>query len=197
MKLRHLVASDASQIYDTFRSVAVMEAQGRKRDYGFYEYPLEEQDIKSRLELARHKNLGVGLFSDERKLLAYTLAYPSSLGAGLEDDVLRNVSLSSEHIYFDQLFMRPSLPAFFVGRLADYWTKLAQDQNFSGVFCAIPQEPWKNVSSTRFAIHRGFNRRGFVSSNNVNLGIFTKPLWEIGEVAKDIDIEIAKPGATA
>ncbi|MEK6927858.1 MAG: hypothetical protein AABX11_05490 [Nanoarchaeota archaeon] len=194
MILRHLTPQDSGQVFDAFCSASVMEPQGRTQEYGFYEYHLEQEDIRNRLELSEHGHLSVGLFGNRKDLLAYTIAYNFHVGRQIKDEVLQNVNVPETAIYCDQVFLNPRLPAFLAGRLTDYLTQSAQQLGVPGIFCAIPQSPWKNVSSTRFALHRGFKRRGFVSTEKTNLGIFTKPLWATGRVQEDLDIEIAGMG---
>src|SRR3989344_5642981 len=178
MNLRHLSIGDVGQVYDSFCSVSVSATQDRKPDYGFFEYNLSERDIKDRLALSMERELGMGLF-DKVRMLAYVLAYPYSSGKNVKDEVLQNVVVQENVVYCDQLFIKPSLPVFFASRMLDCWTYQAMTLGFLGVFCAIPQSPWKNFSSTRFAINQGFKRRGFVSGDKVNLGVFTKPFWRI------------------
>jgi hypothetical protein len=80
----------------------------------------------------------------------------------------------------------PGLPAFIAGRFVDNWTHILQNANVPGIVTAIPQKPWKNEASTRFAIHRGFSRKGtIIEAGDLELGIFTKPLWHA------LDVELA------
>ena len=190
MITRNLSVSDAEKIFDAFKSVSVSRGQENAPDYGFYDYPLTQEDFKLRLHDSR---LSIALEDGkDRRLAAYILAYPFNQVGDMDvehDVVLANVCASASAIYLDQLFIRPGLPLFIVGRLFDVWTQLAQGYTSEGIVAAAPQKPWKNIASTRFALSHGFSRKGNVKSGNLELGVFAKPFWQLGDEAKDIKLE--------
>ena len=190
MKTRNLSVDDAEKVYDAFRLVSIDRGQENAPDYGFYDYPLKVFDFEARLYDGR---LSIAL-EDKGKLVAYMLAYGfwqiPDLDTG-DDLVLSRLKGDSELIYLDQLFMKPGLPAHVAGRLLDIWTNLALGYTRQGVVTAIPQKPWRNVPSTRFAIHRGFRRQRVVREGDLEIGIFTKPFWELGGEISNVALDVA------
>ena len=181
MRTRNLSVDDAEKLYDAFRSVAVRAGDVNPPKSGFYEYELTEDDFKARLFDAR---LSIALEDDRRKLLAYALAFPFYMIPDLsskDDIVFSKLKGDSELIYLDQFYTKPGVPAFLVGRILDTWTNLAWGYTRQGVATVIPQKPWKNKASTRFAIQRGFRREGVIKSGELELGVFAKPFWWLGD----------------
>ena len=191
MITRNLSVEDAEKIHDAFRSVSINRNQERMPDYGFFEYPLSLDDFKARLYDSR---LSIALEDGKRREpLAYVLAYPFWQIPDLDtknDLVLPRLKGHPELVYVDQFFMKPGLPAFIAGRLVDIWTTLAQGYTRQGTVCAIPQNPWKNIPSTRFAIDRGFSRQGVVKGKNIEFAIFGKPFWELGDKTSNLSLSI-------
>ena len=184
MITRNLSVEDAKRVHEAFRSVSISHTAEHPPDYGFCDYPLTLGDFKARLYDSRLSIALEDRQAGKRQLLAYLLAYPFHQVADLDtshDAVLEDIHAHPEVIYFDQLYMKPGLPLHIAGRLLDTWTNLAWGSTRQGVVAAVPQKPWKNVPSTRFIISRGFKREGVVKQGDLELGVFTKPFWELGD----------------
>jgi len=189
MITRNLSVDDTEKVYDAFMSVAISRTQENPPSHGFYDYPLTLDDFKARLYDSR---FSIAL-EDRKKLLAYILAYPFHQTTDMDiqhDLVLSRLKAPEETVYADQLFMKPGLPLFIAGRFFDTWTNLAWGYIPPGVVCAIPQKPWKNVPSTRFVLARGFNRQKIISSSGLELAVYAKPFWELGEEARKFNVEL-------
>jgi hypothetical protein len=195
MITRNLSVDDAGRLFGAFQSVQVLPGQENAPDSGFYDYHLTEQDFKQRLFDPR---LSIALEDrKDRKLLAYILAYPFYQIPNVDvshDAVLSQVRAPADAIYVDQFFLSPGLPLHTAGRLVDVWTNHALGYTNEGVVTAIPQKPWKNNPSTRFAISRGFSRAGKVKQGDLELAVFTKPFWRLGDETYDLKIEIGEKG---
>lgn len=186
MKIKKLTLSDASQVYDAFCSAQV--PVGTTKTSGFYEYNLSEEDLGERLRVSEKDGLGLCLI-DGREILAYVIGYSFKRAGDLQDSVLDSICVPQDVVYADQLYLNPKCMLHLVGRLVDLWTNIAYGKTQTGIFCAIPQEPWRNLASERFTSARGFRKRGVVKENGLSLGIFTKPIWQVGEVVRDLPIE--------
>jgi len=181
MKIVNIRQSDFEQVYELFRS-----AQIRKQDLskpvsrGFYEYDLKEQNLAERLK----GGYSFALKDNHDKILAYMISYrmnsitDEAMICGEHKDLVLQKLKNQDIVYADQLFVRPELPVFIAGRLIDFWDYVMQNENVQRIVTAIPQKPWKNESSTRFALCRGFKREDSVNSNDVELGLFAKPYWK-------------------
>lgn len=190
MKLKTPTRKDAAEIYDLFRGSQINASSSRDRKAGFFEYPLTQEDISTRLQDSRYSLM----LMQNGQAVAYLLAYPIASSGDLaeQDGVLRQITSNPENVYVDQLNSQ-RVPADIIGRFMDAWTNLLQEARVPGVFCAIPQKPWKNLASTRQAITRGYKRTFSIhektASGDLELGVYAKPLWlpqtEI-ELAKDI-----------
>ena len=195
MKINRIQPADFEQIYELFLS-----AQIKKQDLsrtlipkaGFYEYHLNEQDFRNRL---RDNSFSLSLKNNHGKILAYLIAYSLNscstktiLSESHVDPVLNRLKYANKDlVYSDQFFVSPSLPIFIAGRLADAWDYIIQGENIPGVVAAIPQKPWKNEASTRFVLCRGFSRKEFLKSQEIELGLFVKPYCKVGD---DISIKL-------
>ena len=191
MIARNLTIADAGKVYDAFRSVAVARGQENAPDYGFYDYPLTQEDFKQRLVDGRF-SIGVE-DGKNRELVAYVLAYSFEQVQDMDtshDAILTQVRADRKVVYLDQLYMKPGLPLHIAGRLIDAWETLLAPTN-PGIVTAIPQSPWKNVPSTRFSISRGLRRAGTVKDGELELAVFTKPLWLPGREMRELDLRIA------
>lgn len=191
MITRNLTAEDAEKVYDAFKSVAVARNQENAPDYGFFEYPLTKDDFTARLYDSRLSLV----MEEKRSLIAYIIAYPFYEIKDIDtkqDLVLPKLNVNSQAVYIDQFFMKPGFPLFMAGRFIDIWTNHAMGYQIPGTVCAIPQKPWKNIASTRFAVCRGFSRKGSVNDKGIEFGIFAKPFWELGLSASELNLEILK-----
>jgi hypothetical protein len=178
MKLKKPTIRDAAEIYELFREAQIDSNNSGNKKSGFFEYPLTEEDIKTRLGDNRFSLM---LMHDGRAI-AYLLAYPiaSARDFAEQDGVLRQINSIPENIYVDQLNSQ-WVPAHVIGRFMDAWTNLLQEARVPGIFSAIPQKPWVNLASRRQAITRGYQRAFSVQektfSGELELGIYAKPLW--------------------
>ena len=189
MKIRNLRIGDASEIYDLFSSAQV--SRESERTSGFCEYDLTEEEIRERLKLSKLAGLGLGLIRDNNRIAGYLIGYPTGFGKELDDNILTSVNAPQDTIYVDQFYMAHGLGVHNAGRLGDLFMHLARDRTQTGVICAIPQLPWRNVASTRIAMANGYKRVGNVAEGDLSLGIFAKPFWNFGEVSRSFPIEIA------
>lgn len=184
MQIRTIKLSDAERIYDLFRSAAVTREdlqRGVVPHSGFFEYPISERDLTAKLQ---EPQLSL-MLEDGQRILAYIIAYDVNaiknrlLPAGVNDPVLVAMQNSNPRmVYVDQLYMRPNMPAFVAGRLFDAWERIVQGERIPGAAGVVPQKPWRNETSTRFSLHRGFRRSGTVRDGSIEFGLFTKPYWE-------------------
>jgi len=178
MRIRQLKESDLGQVFDLFSSVSVTKRQVEANPVpksGFYEYHLQEQDMKKRLD----PSFSLAL-EDKGRIVAYLIAYQLSRFHDLKqmnDPVLERLAMADpKTVYVDQLFLSPGLPAYLAGRMVNVWDSQLPVGEVPMVTTAIPQKPWKNEASTRFAICRGYKRQSTVSSEGIELGLFTKPI---------------------
>ncbi len=187
MKVTNLRFRDAEEVFELFRSAQIgrKDLETGEPSRGFFEYPLSFQDIEDRL---RDPRFSFALRDNNGRILSYLLAYPLSSVRGHdalgqnEDPVIKIARQQSpDFIYADQLFLSPQLPAFIAGRLFDMGDYVVQGERIPGALTAIPQSPWINRASTRFALARGFSRDGTVKSGEVELGLFSKPYWKKGK----------------
>ena len=179
MRIRNLTSADSERVYDAFRSVSVDRNQQSIPKSGFFEYPLSLDDIRSRLQDNRFSLV----LEEGGNILSYMIAYQMREARSIShtDPVLSALEGEGDLVYGDQLFLSPGTPIFYAGRLADFWTTLVANSNSPGVVCAIPQKPWKNLASTRMALARGFSRQGRVLDGDIELGLFSKPIWTSNE----------------
>jgi hypothetical protein len=178
MKISNIKSTDLEQVYGLFRS-----AQIRKQDLskpvsrGFYEYDLTEKNLAERLK----GGYSFALKDNNDKILAYILSYrmnsitDEAMMCGEHKDPVLQKLRNQDIVYADQLFIKPELPVFIAGRLMDFWDHVMQNENIQRIITAIPQKPWKNESSIRFALCRGFKRTDSVKDNDLELGLFEKP----------------------
>lgn len=181
MRVRQLRAEDAGRVYDLF-NLSRVSREDLARDSvpksGFYEYPHTAYEMGQKIAASE---MSVALVDGE-KVLAYLLAYPIEaiphLSLDHEDPVLERLKGKGQ-VYADQFFLQHGLPVFLAGRLLDAWDDWVRSQGIAGVFGAIPQKPWRNISSTRFALCRGFSREGVVNAEGIELGLFHKPFLKV------------------
>ncbi len=187
MKVTNVRFRDAEEVFELFKSAQI----GRENlgtgepSKGFFEYHLSFQDIEDRL---RDPRFSFSLRDNNGRILAYLLAYPLSsvngsnaLGQHVDPVIKIARQQNPDFVYVDQVFIAPQLPAFVAGRLFDMGDYTVQRERIPGAITAIPQSPWVNQASTRFAIARGFSREGTVKSGEVELSLFSKPYWKKGK----------------
>jgi len=177
MRVRSARPHDAEQIYSLFRSVSIGEKDlVRRPKRGFYDYPLGFSDIAERAD----SPFSVVL-ENKGQIVAYILAYDlKHLPRGYDDPVhaaFRGVDESV--VYADQLYVHPRYPIGIAGRLTDSWDALVRAEKVPGVVTAVPVQPWKNQSSFRFLLARGYSPQGGVHSGNIVLRVFAKPFWPL------------------
>jgi DNA-binding protein Fis len=178
MKVSNIKSSDFEQVYGLFSSAQIRKMDLSKHvSRGFYEYDLNERNLTERLK----DSYSFALKDRQDKILAYFISYKTNsiskeaMMCGNHKDPILQKLKNQDAVYADQLFIRPELPVFIAGRLLDYWDYIIQNENIQKIFCAIPQKPWKNESSIRFALCRGFKRTDSVLDKGIELGLFEKP----------------------
>jgi hypothetical protein len=176
MKISGIKPSDFEQVYRLFQSAQIKKQDSRFLSRGFYEYGLNEKNLAERLK----NSYSFALKDSHDKILAYIISYKlnsisneAMMCGEHQDSVLKKLK-NQDIVYADQLFIKPELPVFIAGRLLDFWDYVMQNENIQKIVTAIPQKPWKNESSTRFALCRGFKRTDFVNDNDLEIGLFEK-----------------------
>ena len=183
MIIRHFRQSDSDEMFDAFKSVSLDTRDLSKRNVpknGFFEYPLSFEEFRRRAESPLTL-----ICERDNRIIAYMISYDVWFArmlkeTGMADPVFDRIQgLESSIIYYDQLYTKPGLPAYIGARILHTADVQAENGGAPGVICAVPQSPWKNISSTRLAIMNGFAPQEYVKSGNVNLGIFTKPFLHL------------------
>ncbi len=179
MIIRHVKSSDLDQMYTLFldRSITKKDIPKNPKN-GFYEYPLTEEAMKVRLDE------GFSLILDKNgKIECYILAYPSNKINEIlkvkNDSVLEHLANNLNGIYWDQIVLPKNVPLTYAGQLVGAWHHIVHGEKIETVCAAIPEKPWYNMSSSRFAIAHGFKRIGAVSEPEVTLGIWKKEYFPI------------------
>ena len=177
MLIRNIKPSDSEQVYENFisESIVKQDLSKKKPIRGFYEYPLSYDDISRRTDspfsiLIEQSGGLIGY------ILAYDINYIQSLSAYHQDSVHEKINIfDRDVVYLDQLFINPNYSITLAARLVDTWENLIQKHKVPGVITAIPSYPWKNKSSTRIALARGYSRKNMVYGDKVILQLFAKP----------------------
>jgi hypothetical protein len=179
MHIRHVTSGDLDQIYSLFQERSITKKDIRKNPKtGFYEYPLTEEAMKVRLDEE------FSLILDKNgKIECYIIAYPSNKIKDIlkvkTDSVLEYLTNNLRGIYIDQIVLPENAPLHNAGQLMAAWHYIAHGEKIENVCAAIPEKPWFNLSSTRFAIAHGFKRIGAVSEPDVTLGMWKKEYYLI------------------
>ena len=189
MMLNHPSKLDVERMYELFQS-----AQVRKSDIdrkvvpkrGFYDYNLTYEAFAARLA---EKETSLVLRRGN-EIIAYAITFPVSQIQAIQksqhDVVLEEISgADPKAIYWDQLFIKDGLPIYYAGRLFESLTHILRAESVPALIAAIPQEPWQNTSSTKFALTHGFKQESKVNEEEMTLGLFTKPFWNIGADAQE------------
>jgi hypothetical protein len=179
MIIRHVRVNDIDQIYSLFRERSITKKDIPKSPKtGFYEYPLTEEAMKVRLDEE------FSLILDKNgKIECYILAYPfNKINEILKvktDSVLEHLAKNLKGIYIDQIVLPADAPLHNAGQLMGAWHHIIHGEEIKDVCAAIPEKPWYNSTSARFAIAHGFKRIDAVSEPEVTLGIWKKEYYPI------------------
>lgn len=175
MLIRHTAPQDAPQIYEMFQAAQV-SAQDPRAKNGFFDYRLGFKDLAARVDTPFSL-----VVEDRGRILSYILAFSLRQIGSISHDPIHDAinQLDPSVVYLDQLSLQPGCPLPFVARFLDTVDYLFRSERVPGIVTAIPQQPWKNVSSTRLALARGFTRRGVVEEPNVTLGVYAKPYLKL------------------
>ncbi len=185
MIIRNPNQIDIERMYELFLSAQVSKSELTKKNVakrGFFEYDLSYEAFASRVA-EKEANL---ILERNNEIIAYTIALPISQIPSIQkiqhDQVLEDIKHANpKTIYWDQLFLKPNLPIYFAGRLFETMNHKFVNENVPAIIGAIPQDPWQNISSTRFVLAHGFKRESNVKEGEITLGLFTKPFWKKGE----------------
>ncbi len=174
MLIRHTRPADSPQIYEAFQA-AQISAQDPRNDVaknGFFDYRLGYQDLAARVNTPFSFVL-----EQDGRILSYILAYTlGQVNPQSADPVHHAIGrFDPGVVYLDQLFLESGCPLPLAARFLDTVDYVWRSERIPGVVTAIPEQPWKNVSSTRLALARGLTRRGIVERPTVTLGIYVKP----------------------
>jgi len=160
-------ATDLDQVFELFRGTSVsvndVEKSNPKPKRGFYEYPMSINDLRRKMSDTTFSLL----LEDRGRIVSYLLAYPAGqiqssgmLTPGHKDLVLEKLqAIDPRIVYADQLYVKPGLPTYVAGRVSDMFDYVAAGEQTPGIVTAIPQMPWMNQSSTRFALCRASQNR--------------------------------------
>lgn len=181
MKVRPIRASDIDQTYERFSQTQINlddTIRLATAKSGFLEYPLTHQDLKTRAQ----SQFSFLLEDKSRRIICYMIGYPvrdiASFSSGHPDPVHAQLQkMEEDTVYVDHLFLEPGQPLHLVMRLVDTFDHIAQCEKVPEVISAIPYSPWRNRSSERIAVFRGFSRQGFIEEGKIRLALFKKPYY--------------------
>ena len=194
MIIRHTTPSDSDQIYDMFQAAQV-SARDPARDRiknGFFEYRLRYGDIATRVDSPFSF-----VAQDNGRIISYLLAYQLGKRAPVSNDpVLDSVRhWDASVVYIDQLFLQPDAPLPLVARFADTAEYVWRMEKVPGVVTAIPVQPWRNVSSARLALARGFTRAGVVQDPKLTLAVYSKPYLPLDNPFEGMGDHLLQPSS--
>lgn len=179
MIIKHTKQSDSEQIFELFKQNAVYQSDlGEKvPKRGFFEYHLGYDDIEARVNMSFSIK-----WVDKTRIIGYILAYSlKDLDKIGHQDPVHNhlLNLDKDVVYIDQLCINPNYPITLGARLGDSFEYMLRMEKVPGVVTAVPESPWKNHSSTRLVLMKGFSRKGLVKTQNVSLRLFVKPYLKL------------------
>ena len=177
MQARSIKPEDREQLYKIFESRKIKSADLHSQRIprsGFFEYNLSYDEFVERTQ----SPLSLVLQNDRGKILAYIAGYPVSHIRNISNpDIIhrRLEEFNDKCAYLDQLCLEKGVPTHIAMRLFDKWDFIAQSDGAQKAYTAIPINPWKNTSSERVAIYRGFRRIETIEGDGVSLSLFEKP----------------------
>ncbi len=181
MIIRASRSRDSDQIFELFRKSSISRNGSRRTKRGFFEYPLRYEDIADRVNMP----FSIVWENSRGRIVGYVLAYQikdvPALIDGYRDPVHETLArFDPDVVYVDQLCINPHYPVTLASRLEDTFEYRTRMERVPGVVGAIPESPWKNQSSTRLALARGFSRAGTVRTGECTLRLFAKPYLPVG-----------------